>query len=116
MQDEMAADGLPLEVQILGINPAGMESGNADMCNGRDLPWLQESAGVSVWTSWAVTYRDVVIVDAANEKVTAYNLTTNDLGVAANYAALKDLLRSAASPAGTPQFGATRALTRSSGR
>jgi hypothetical protein len=97
MQDELAAEGLSLAIQILGVNPAGMESGNADMCSGRDLPWLQEPAGVSVWTSWAVTYRDVVIVNAANETVTAYNLTTHDLGTPADYAALKALLRSAAS-------------------
>ena len=103
MQDELAAEGLPLAIQILGINPAGMESGNADMCSGRDLPWLQEPVDVSVWTSWGVTYRDVVIVDAANEKVTAYNLTTYDLGVAADYAALKSLLRSAGSGAAAPQ-------------
>ena len=102
MQDELAAEGLPIAIGILGINPAGLESGNAEMCSGRDLPWLQEPADVSVWTSWAVTYRDVVIVDAANEKVSAYNLTTYDLGEAENYAALKTLLRDTALAAGAP--------------
>jgi hypothetical protein len=102
MQDELAAEGLALSIQILGINPATEASGNDAMCSGRDLPWLQEPADISVWTAWAVTYRDVVIVDAANEKVAAYNLTTHDLATAENYAELKALLRAAVAAAPAP--------------
>ncbi len=45
-----------------------------------------------VWTKWAPIYRDVVILDPENRKVAVYNLTVHDLGVAANYAELKQLL------------------------
>ena len=96
MQKELALEGLPLAVEMGGINPTGMESGNALMCDGRDLPWLQEPAdSASVWTTWAVTYRDVVILDKGNEKIGAYNLTTHDLSVPANYDELKQMFRDA---------------------
>jgi hypothetical protein len=96
MNRELAAEGLPVAVQILGVNGAGLESGNTDMCNGRDLPWLQDTADQAVWTSWAPTYRDVVIVNPDNERIDAYNLTAHDLSDSANYDALKAMLRSAA--------------------
>ena len=98
MNAELALENLPLDVQVLGINPQGYESGNALMCDGRDLPWLQEAGGTSVWSDWGVTYRDVVILDQDNKPVTSYNLTTYDLGVPANYETLKSLLRAAADP------------------
>ncbi len=96
MNDELAAEGLPRAVQILGINPQGHASGNAAMCNGRDLPLLQEVGGPAVESTWGATYRDVVIVDESNAWVTAYNLTTHDLRAPANYDELKSLLRAAA--------------------
>ena len=77
-------------------------------CDGRDLPWLQETAGVvSVWTTWNVTFRDLVILDVENATTDVYNLTEHDLGVAGNYEALKALLRGAASASagrGTGRF------------
>ena len=96
MNGELAAEGLPVAVQILGINPQGHEAGNVDMCDGRDLPLLQEVAGLPVESAWGADYRDVVILNKDNEWVTAYNLTTNPLGVPANYDQLKNLLRGAA--------------------
>jgi hypothetical protein len=96
MNNELATEGLPLAVQILGINPVGYEAGNADMCLGRDLPWLQETGGGSVENAWGATFRDVVILDAENKWITAYNLTTNPLTTPANYQELKSLLRTAA--------------------
>jgi hypothetical protein len=96
MNAELAAEHRTLAIQILGINPEAYASGNVEMCAGRDLPWLQESSGVSVASDWGAIFRDVVILDVNNEWVTAYNLTTHDLGVPANYEALKDLLRAAA--------------------
>ena len=87
MQDE-----LPGTIEILGVNRVGSESGNADMCAGRDLPWLQETVADQPWVKWAVTERDVVILNADNEPVAVYNLTQHDLSNAANYQELKDLL------------------------
>jgi hypothetical protein len=93
MQGELAAEGLPLEVHILGVNGAGLESGNAAICNGRDIPWLQDTAAAAVWTTWAVTYRDVIVLNKDNEVGDVYNLTTHDLGNAANYDELKSRIR-----------------------
>ncbi|MBI2479860.1 MAG: hypothetical protein HYV60_14870 [Planctomycetia bacterium] len=45
---------------------------------------------------WDVTYRDVVILNGQNESVDVYNLTANDLRVAANYATMRDKLIDAA--------------------
>ena len=93
MQDELAAEGLPMPVQILGVNAAGLESGNDAMCSGRHIPWLQDTVSEDVWKSWNVTYRDVVILDAQNARVAIYNLTSHDLSNPANYDALKSKLR-----------------------
>ncbi len=96
MHDELAAENLALEVHILGVNQAGAESGIGAMCNGRDLPLLQDTAEAGVWASWGVIYRDVVILDAENRVVAVYNLTRLDLSQQANYATLKAVCRKAA--------------------
>jgi hypothetical protein len=73
----------------------GFESSVPDMGMQGDLPILQDTAAAAVWTAWAVTYRDVVILDRDNRQVTVYNLTVNDLSNPANYDTLKTLLRAA---------------------
>jgi hypothetical protein len=83
-------------VHILGVNPFAHSSGNEDICRGRDLPWLQETQADDVWGDWAVTYRDVIVLDADNVAVDVYNLTVHDLSVAANREELKEKLRAAA--------------------
>ncbi|MCA9750694.1 MAG: hypothetical protein KC591_00765 [Gemmatimonadetes bacterium] len=85
-----------MTLQIAGINPAGLESGNSSITAGRDLPWLQETATDDVWGDWAVTYRDVVILNEANERIEAYNLTVHDLAIPTNKETLKAKLREAA--------------------
>lgn len=97
MQSELNAEATPRPIRILGINEIGQESGNAAMTAGRMLPWLQDTADAGVWRQWAVTFRDVVILDAQNRRVTVYGLTQHDLANAENYAALKNLLIDAAS-------------------
>jgi hypothetical protein len=95
MQKELAADSV--NVHILGVNEAGLESGNATICNGRDLPWLQDLAdSANVWASWGVTFRDVVILDPQNQFLEAYNLTVHNLANGSDYATLKELLRATA--------------------
>lgn len=74
------------------MNQVGQESGNDSITSGRDLPWLQETAAFDVWAAWQVTYRDVVVLDAENRPVAAFNLTEHDLSVQSNYDALKTLL------------------------
>ena len=83
-------------VRILGVNAAGLEASNEAMCNGRDLPWLQDTADAAVWTAWAVAYRDVIVLDASNEKIATFNLTAHDLAQPEEYAALKAILTTAA--------------------
>lgn len=81
-----------MAIEILGVNERGHESGNASMCEGRDLAWLQETDEHPVWTDWEVGYRDVIVLDADNKPLDVYNLTEHDLDDPGNYAELKDLL------------------------
>jgi hypothetical protein len=97
MSGEAALQGLPREVRIHGVNGIGHEVGNDAACVGHTTPWLQDTPAESVWSSWSVTYRDVVILDDANLPVAVYNLTVYDLGVPAHYDALLALLVGAAS-------------------
>ena len=96
MQDELTAETLQLDVIILGVNHQASGSGVADMCLGRDLPFLQDSDSTNVWTTWEVTERDVYVLDAENKVVTVYNLTQHDLGDPVNYETLKTILRQTA--------------------
>ena len=58
IQTELDAESLAVPVRILGINPAGHESGNTATCDGRDLPWLQETAQDDVLASWQARSRN----------------------------------------------------------
>ena len=50
-----------------------------------------------MWTDrWNITYRDVILLDGDNVQVGVYNLSTYDLGNAANYNALRQMLINAA--------------------
>ena len=77
------------------MNLTGHESANDRMCDGRDLPWLQDTAEQDVWATWDPTWRDVIILDSRNRVFTVVNLTNNNLAVAENYEVLKQLLRDA---------------------
>ena len=96
MQVEINAMELEIPLSILGVNVAGAEAGNNAICQGRQIPWLQDTVTSDVWGSWNVTYRDVVVLDRNNRFVTAYNLTIHDLGNPDFYAALKEILLQAA--------------------
>ena len=78
---------------VLGVNEVGNESANDLICMGGDIPWLQDTAAAAVWTAWAVTYRDVIVLNKDNEIGNVFNLTTHDLGNAANYDELKSRIR-----------------------
>lgn len=92
MQGELDQEGYAGQIEILGVNQAGHEAGNPSICAGRTLPWLQDTTTENVWALWAVQYRDVVILDAQNRKVAAYNLTAHNLADSASYEALKSML------------------------
>ncbi len=96
MQGEIAAAHPAHAVQILGVNQIGQEADDSLICQGRTIPWLQETTEHPVWTPWQVTWRDVVILDTRNERVSVYNLTQHDLAVPSNYAYLKQMILEAA--------------------
>jgi hypothetical protein len=96
MQKELSAEHPAHAIQILGVNAVDLESGNEGMCQGRTLPWLQDTHDQQVWESWQVTWRDVVILDRENRLVAVYNLTEHDLARTAARDSLAALLRAAA--------------------
>ena len=77
------------DIRILAVNAAGYESGNSRLPAAGNIPALQDTVSQNVTQAWSTTYRDVVLVDAAGQRVEAYNLTRYSLGVSANYATLK---------------------------
>lgn len=77
---------------LIHVNGVGYESGNEGFVAGKTTPLLQDTGLVNAWALWAVEYRDVVILDAEGQKRAVYNLTTHDLSVPSNRAALKQLL------------------------
>jgi hypothetical protein len=96
MQAEILEGNAASKIRIVGVNETGLEGGNGLVVSGRTLPWLQDDAVADVWTSWDVTFRDVIVVDEENRPVAVYNLTTNDLGSPAKYAELLAILKAAA--------------------
>jgi hypothetical protein len=99
LQTELAVEYPDLGIQILGVNAIGHESDNADMCEGRDLPWLQDTVELNVWDDvWGVNYRDVYILDAENVLFTVYNVNPSEhnLSDPVHYAGLRAVLLEAA--------------------
>ena len=101
MQNDLDTNYPDLDIQILGVNAVGKESGNPSVSSGRDIPWLQDDES-DIWTNWGITYRDVVIVDADNVMVEAFNLTTYDLRNSDAYDTLKQKFINTVS---IPDFG-----------
>jgi hypothetical protein len=90
---QIEIEGIQLQaVQIAGINEIGAESGNAEITAGAALPWLQDTPEQAVWDSWGATWRDVIVLDSVAQRAWVYNLTDNDLSVAAHYATLRDFI------------------------
>ena len=93
MQVELDTQYPGLEIDIIGVNEVGHESGNESICDGRDLPWLQDLSSTDWWGTWAPTYRDVIILDKNGELADVFNLTDKDIdGNDANYVELETLL------------------------
>jgi len=92
MQAELDAAGPAVPITILGVNFAGAETGTPAVTASSDLPLLQDTVTEDVWTLWTAGDKDIFILGASNEEVTAYNAGANDLGVPANFEALKQLL------------------------
>lgn len=108
MQSEFDTDSPELNIQIIGVNEIFQESGNPNITDGRDIPWLQDvdlnNNSISDVTRelWDTTRRDVIIVDTNGEQVDVYNLTVNDLSDADNYSTLKQMLLDTAATDSNP--------------
>jgi len=85
-------------IRIMGVNAAGEESGNTSMCQGRTLPWLQDTPQKNVWAAWSANWRDVIILDDQNTVVAVYNLTVHDISKSASCAEPRTILLNAAGP------------------
>ncbi len=96
MQFELNGSVPELGIQLLGVNGAGFETGVPQMISGRFIPLLQDTVEVDAWQQWAVTYRDVIILDRANVPVGVFNLTEHDLADMGDYETLKGMLLDAA--------------------
>jgi hypothetical protein len=83
-------------IRLLGVNAAGEEAGNALAAEVATIPLLQDTPEVGAWAAWAVTYRDVVVLDGDGAAVGRFNLTDNSLADPENRAALRDWLRALA--------------------
>ncbi|MBW1853648.1 MAG: hypothetical protein JRJ00_03050 [Deltaproteobacteria bacterium] len=62
------------------------------MCEGRDIPWLQDTEEANWWGSWDITWRDVVILDRDGNQADVVNLLEHDLEDTEEYAAFTALL------------------------
>ena len=92
MQQELSETHPELAIQVLAVNEIGYHSGLDTMSALGDLPLLQDTPEAGVWDAWGASFRDVVILNAANEQEASFNLTTHSLAEPANFAALKSLL------------------------
>ena len=77
MADEFEAAGL--NIKILGINQDIGASGIVSLTDSMDLPVVQDTAELGVWSDWGAAWRDVFLVNEDNVHVGTYNLVTHDL-------------------------------------
>ena len=95
MQNEL--NTMNLNASILGVNHMDKSSANQQMTEGRDIPWIQDVPTVNAWTTWDISYRDVIILNADNEYEATINVTTSNLTEADGYNSLMDLITEALS-------------------
>lgn len=92
MQTELGQRNSGLAIEILGLNEAGQESGNATIGDVAPLPWLQDTPEQDAWGRWGIRWRDVVVLDAHNIPRAVYNLTEHNLARLSAYDSLKAIL------------------------
>ena len=97
MQDELNNEYPNLDINLLGVNQDGFSSGNSTISTAGDIPLIQDNATDLIWSTWGVSFRDVVILNGENQIVASFNLTTYSLGDSTNYDTLKTMLINEAS-------------------
>ncbi len=115
LQKDLDASHPILRIQLLGVNAKGQEAGNAATTQGRELPWLQDVDAnqdglADAGPLWSANYRSVYVLDGSNVQVAAFDVETNDLAEAENYAALRALLVDAAMTSQRPWRNADKPL------
>ena len=96
MQHDVDAAQPSVPIAIVGVNQIGKESDNDAITAGRDIPWLQDVSSEDAWGRWDAVYGDVFVLDGANALFALYNVEAHDLGEAANYDALMNMMLNAA--------------------
>jgi len=91
LQKKLDEDHPEAGIFILGVNRAGLGD-NEGMCEGRDLPWLQDTIEDDWWGSWGVSAFDVVIIDRQGNEFDVFNLADHDLSDTDEFAALEAIL------------------------
>ncbi len=93
MQKELDQDYPELEIQFLAVNPFGSEVGIPAFTDGRDVPVLQElNEFDDVAAAWGAGFRDLIILDASNEKADVFPILTKPVTTPENYDELRQIL------------------------
>jgi len=93
MQNELDAEYPELAIQLLAVGRSDARDVSlSGMSALGDLPVLWGPDVGGVWTDWDAGFRDVIVLNASNEKVAVFNLTSESLSSPANYEALKSAL------------------------
>jgi len=92
-------------VDIMGVNFPNYPQSSL-MYAGKPLSWMRDNDTLNITGSWGAVFRDVIILDPANGKVEAFNVTTHPIDGSspantANRTTLKNKLLAAATAADT---------------
>lgn len=95
MQTELQDEHPLLDIHFVGVNLAGLESGNAQFVEDTNLPWLQDmdhnaDTMSDAWADWGAGHLDLMILDGNNEPAGSANLITHGLDDPQNHAALRE--------------------------
>jgi hypothetical protein len=96
MLAELKAAQPDLNIELVGINLSGLESGNEGMTALCTFPWLQDVASNNVWAVWQATKDDLFIVDSLGRQQSLFRIGEHDLTYSTNRQTLYQLLLAAA--------------------
>ena len=101
MQTDLSSNEPLLDIEIMGVNWAGLEAANSLATDGKSIPWLQDVNGDAddvsdAWGNWGAEHLDLFVLDAHNEPVGKTNLIGASLAEQENYSAVRNALVDAA--------------------
>jgi hypothetical protein len=98
LQAQLVSENAATQIRILGINAAGLESGNATITAGTTIPWLQDTTAANVYGLWGGQQLHLQILDGSNVHRSTWSHISKPLAAAndANWNELKALLKSIA--------------------